>query len=235
MPAGLQVFGDDGQVQIDGSTAHITLLRKGTVVSEAAHGVTQANSSFAYIQLMPNEILAFRPAAGQYANVYGRNNNVVSMIATGGNTRIDYWVFSRHVASGLNYGLQLFDEQQTLIYDTGRPVMNVIGTHEGTGGPVAWNAQGVALIPWQTYAGINRWFVWLPAGATGAYEYMMFISSTLGLGAVSGNQTLSQNTDIAANATGPYNGSGAGPPIDWAYEGNNGLDNRFMVISTDNL
>ncbi|WP_025135248.1 hypothetical protein [Achromobacter sp. DH1f] len=235
MPAGLQVFGDEGQVQIDGSSPHITLLRKGTVVSEAEYGATQTNTSFAYIGVMPNEILAFRPAGGQYGNVFGRNGNTVTMIVTGGRTPIDYWVFSRHVPSGLNYGMQLFDENETMIYDTGRAVMNVLGTHDGTGGPVAWSAQGVALIPWQTYAGIERRIEYLPAGALGSPDYMMFIISTLGIAAISGNMTYSTNSPIAANAAGPYSGSGVGAPSGWTYIGNNGVDNRFMVISTDNL
>lgn len=235
MPAGLQVFGDDGQTQIDGSTAHITLLRKGTVVSGAAYTLTQTDTSFAHITLMPNEILAFRPAGGRYGNVHGRYGNTAMLIVTGGQTPIEYWIFSRHVPSGLNYGMQVFDETETMIYDTGRAVMNVLGTHDGTGGPVAWNAQGVALIPWQTYAGVERRIEYLPAGALGSPDYMMFIISTLGIGAVSGNLTYSANTPIAANATGPYSGSGTGAPSGWTYTGNNGVDNRFMVISTDNL
>lgn len=237
MPGGLEVYGDSGQVQIDGSTAHITLLRKGTVVSDGSGTVTGTSTSFAKIAVNAGEILAFRPAPGQYANLYGRYNGLVSLIVTGLGTAIDYWVFSSHQPSGLNYGLQVFNESGGLIYDTGRPVMNVVGEHVGTGGPVGWAASSVALIPVTTYAGIDRRIEYLPAGALGAPDYMMFIIATMGLVTVSGNTTTSINQIVSHAATGPYSGGSgsAGPPTGWVYEGNNGTDNRFMVISTDNL
>ncbi|SEJ85304.1 hypothetical protein [Achromobacter sp. NFACC18-2] len=234
MPGGLEVYGDSGQVQIDGSTAHITLLRKGTVVSGTTTP-TGYGTSFARIAVNAGEILAFRPAPGQYANLYGRYNGVVSLIVTGLGTAVDYWVFSPHQASGLNYGLQVFNESGGLIYDTGRPVMNVVGEHGGTGGPVAWAASSVAVIPVTTYAGIDRRIEYLAPGATGAPDYMMFIIATMGLIAISGNTTTTANQLISQAATGPYNAGGVGPPTGWVYEGNNGVDNRFMVISTDNL
>lgn len=233
MGAGLKVLGDQFNVQIDGSTPHVTLLRKGSVQSGVATTYTQTNSSLAYITVEPGEVLAFRPQQGQWAAVWGRNGNTVTLVCTGANTVIEYWIFSKHQASGVNYGMRLFDEATgQLIYDTGRPVMNILGSHDGTGGPSSWAAAGVAVIPWQQYAGIDRQIVYTNVGPKP--DFMAFIFAISGTAAVSGNQVSTSNRTLFANATGPYDQTGVFPS-DWVYTGNNGLDNRYLVISTDNL
>lgn len=228
MPAGLQVLGDSYAYQIDGSSPHITMLRKGTVQGGPAMVDTNTETCFAYITLNPGEILAFRPQAGAYGAVYARNSsNTVSLLLTGSYTTVDYWIFSKHVPSGIRYGIEVYDEYGQLIFDSGRPVMNVIGSHDGVGGPVGWGASGIAVVPWQTYAEIERRVTGQAAGAM-----QLLAIFTLDVIGVSGNQTTVQTRRMAgAELTTTSNLI----PHNWPYKGSNNVATRYMVISTDNL
>jgi hypothetical protein len=232
LQAGLEVNGDDGQVQIDGSTPHLTLLRKQTIQTGTSVNPTGVNTSLGSVAVNPGEILAYRPQGGQWASVLGRNGNVVTFICTGAFIGIDCWIFSQHQPSGLNYGLQVFDGNQTLIYDTGRPIMNVLGSHDGTGGPTYWGNGNVAVIPWQTFASLRRFIQYTDVGTNP--RFMAFVEQHMGMVRVTGNSVTTQNMQIAANASGPYDNDN-GFPVNWAYDGNNGTDNRVMVIGLDNI
>lgn len=232
MPAGLEVFGDDGHVQIDGSSAHVTLLRKQTISTGPNNYNTHMNTSTGSVTVYPGEILAFRPAGGNWAAVLGRNGNEVTFICTNGFVPIDCWIFAQHQPSGLNYGLQVFDGNQTLIYDTGRPMMNILGSHDGTGGPTYWPNNNVAVIPWQTYSAIERFIQYTNVGTQP--DFMAFISQTMGVVRVTGNSVTTENQLVASNASGPFSQAGVFP-ADWTYSGSNGIDNRYMVIGLDNI
>ncbi|MHC0508793.1 hypothetical protein [Achromobacter aegrifaciens] len=189
---------------------------------------TMTETCFAYITLNPGEILAFRPQAGAFGAVYGRNgSNTVSLLLTGSYTTVDYWIFSKHVPSGIRYGIEVYDGNAQMIFDSGRPVMNVIGSHDGVGGPVSWGASGIAVIPWQTYAEIERRVSGQAAGSM-----MLTAIFTLDVISASGNQT-SVATRRMAGAE--LITSSNLIPQNWPYKGSNNVATRYMVISTDNL
>lgn len=233
MPAGLQVFGDAGTFQIDGSTPHVTLLRKGVVGMNQGHaqsnlgGVTSTT-----IPLNDGEVLAFA-SEGFNTVQWCRYNGQAVMVSPNApvGALLYYWVFSQHQSSGLNYGMQVFSETGALIYDTGRPTMNIVGTYMGQG-LQTFPASRVAVIPWQIYARTDRRIVYTNVGTKP--DFMAFIFADAGAVATGGGGVDCRNMTVHGNASGPYSQASVFPS-NWVYEGTNGLDNRFTVVDVSNL
>jgi hypothetical protein len=230
--AGLQVWNvDNSTFQIDGSTPHITLLRKGTVTTTRRTGSGPA-VAYVEIPINPGEILGYRSPvpAGSWGVFDGKQYIVCSLPAD--QTRdIEYWIFSKHQASGIRYGMEVYGPTGELLYDSGRPMMNIVGQVDGTG-TFPQSSSSIAVVPYQVAAQVDRGVIYVNVGPNP--DYMLTISSTIGCIGISGSTVTVANQLSAFNATGPFPGSQSGP-VNWVGTFNNGVDNRSLVIDTSNL
>lgn len=169
MPAGLQVWNDASYTQIDGSTTHAVLLRSGTATTttfQPGVALDPNNYSQCAIPLNPGEILAWSGgAACTFAGVSSGLAYLHAMAAPG--SGIPYWVFGAYQPSGINYGLQIFNEAGQMIYDSGRLPIRVVGEVSGVG-TFSGYAPGrtLALVPWSQHCVFNRSTGTAPQGGT---------------------------------------------------------------------
>jgi hypothetical protein len=229
MPAGLKVFGDQFQVQIDGTTPHITLLRKGI----GSVGVNPYRPIYGQAEIILNagEILALVPG-GVPLTLMRRNGNVATLGCPTANAgAFEYFIFSKHQASGVNYGMRLFDENTgQLIYDTGRAMLNVLGTHQGVG-QTGYQSSKVAVIPGQTYADWSRTEQPLGGNPNSPSGYVLLYEAGAGCVTTDGGTVNVQNLRIFDSA-GPPN---ANPTPGWDARGSNNLDNTLTVVDVSDL
>lgn len=221
MPAGLIIYGDGGQMQIDGSTPMVTLRRSGVVATSAVSGVPSMYTGA--LAVSGDEFVAFRPQGFNWGTMWGNGNGQALFASTGGPATFDYWVFGPHQDSGANYGLRVWNESGGLIYDTGRPMCNILGPHDGTGGPTFWGNSNVAVVP----KNIHCFFeIGVPPNYVAPWQ-----RQTMGGVQISGNQITTSNRVMAANGPTESPIGKTTPDSSWT----NNQDNSFMVVGLDNL
>jgi hypothetical protein len=137
MTAGIRVVGDHGYTQLDSDTPVLSLRTKGVAVTGGIQppfdGGSDVSYSLASIPYVPGDVVAIR--SGSPVAYWGQDingNGILAAYGTGGAT-IEWWSYCRHIDSGINLGLRLFDGAGSLIYDTGRPIMRVVGDVQGQG------------------------------------------------------------------------------------------------------
>lgn len=221
MAAGLQVWGDDNQLQIDGSSVHVTYRRYGSAQAVYQPATNAYWKAAAPVVLAADEVAVWRPQAGLWGagipGVTGGGINSISFMGEAQGMWFDYWVFGPHQASGLNYGMQVFGDDGTLIYDTGRAMMNVTDIHQGTGGPLYYPGT-FGLITQAMYSETAAG----PPPGPGVFFYRSTVGGVIwdgGSGLTSENRVVYQ----------------IGNPAQQNGSVNNNTDNSFIVVGLDNL
>ncbi|TCL39948.1 hypothetical protein EV210_101146 [Anaerospora hongkongensis] len=157
MNYGLQVFNNDGIIQIDGLYKNLQLISVGTTTSGGA------------VTVGPDEVIAIRAAPGSWANVYTYNSAYLAgtPIATStateyrfiGNGTIYYYVFG--YPSTDNGLFTVYDPSGVPVFSAGKGYMNVVLANSGydslstTHYGEDYNGRGIAshsIPPEKTYA-----------------------------------------------------------------------------------
>lgn len=101
MPAGIQVFNDNGVVQIDGSTPNLVLVAKG----QATNSVTFNSPSHPFIFI--------RPTAGHDIFLIRRGSSYTFSCKG----FFQYWAFAEPtLETTANFGFQVFNENGKMVY-----------------------------------------------------------------------------------------------------------------------
>lgn len=235
MGAGLQIVNDSGSLQIDGLNQHMVLLRKGTISTASLYyGRVDMPSSYGTVAQNSNELLAIQ-APGIGHSIAGRYNGTTTVyfLGTGAGAAVPYWIFGPYVPSGENYGMELFGEDGTPIWDTGRPPMRVAGSVSGLGSfTVGQAGRNYALVTVNQYGQIER------GGASGPVNggspTNSFLSQTFssGYGGISGQTVSTSNNTTLGGVWGPY--SAGQIPAGWTGTWTNNQQNTFSVIDVTN-
>lgn len=137
MTAGLQVWNGSHALQIDGENSHVILLRKGSAIGTALpNSVNSPSPAYSYvnISLNPGELLALNCPKGGRTCIAGNYRGQMQVHIEGApGVEVDYWVFGPYKPSGIRYGMEIYDDNGTLIYDSGRLPLRVVKTITGSG------------------------------------------------------------------------------------------------------
>lgn len=236
MNAGLQVWGDHGLYQIDGENKQVTLYAKGTVYTGAVPGTFPQYSGVA-VPVPPGMILAVASAAPY--TIMAKHEGLQDVVVQGGaGTPVNYWVFGPHVPSGLRYGMEVYNANGELIFDTGRAPMRHVATVAGSGTVSGLPAdRTLALAVWQQAVSVNRWLGMLGPGGAGVYpDYVMGVDVTTGFVRSLGTGMVEiTNQKYFVDQTGPWPGGEGAYPTDWQGAWSNGLDNKYAVIDVTGI
>jgi hypothetical protein len=233
MTSGLQVWNDQNYMQVDGLNQHIVLLRKGTAIGTTlANGRTDIGCCAFTVPVNPGEIVAFNgPAPITIAGKYAGSWNVF-MFGAGPGSALNYWVFGPYTPSGIRYGMEIYDDNQTLIYDTGRLPIRVVGEVAGLGDfTVGSPGRQYAIVPWMLFTQLTRTSVNIPG--SGGFNYLQQSFSAGIVGIQPGGQNVhSENITILATVAGPV--AAQSIPFGWVVNIPNNLQNTVSVIDVTN-
>ncbi|WP_084398263.1 hypothetical protein [Henriciella aquimarina] len=122
MPQGLQLFREDGSLQLDSNIKVPVFLRKGSI---SPTEIIPGGPSKATVSLAAGELLAFRCASPAILNV--KRSGSVDIHSTGGSAnQIHYYVFGFQSVSP-SFGLQVFDASGAKVYDATQKPLNIVG------------------------------------------------------------------------------------------------------------
>jgi hypothetical protein len=229
VPAGLQVWNNQSYTQIDGSTTHTILLRSGSVTTTALPPglvIDGNNYSQCAVTLNPGEILAFG-GNGAVAHAGSAGNTAYLHVMAPPGSPVLYWVFGSYVPSGLNYGLQVFNESGAMIYDSGRLPIRVVGEVMGVGTFTGYpSGRQLALVPWTQHAILTR-----SSAPGGQFGVVLLQTTTTGFARVdyTGTVFISDATYLRQQYLYQIQ-TGQGEPNGWSGSFDNLLQNKYTVI-----
>lgn len=125
MISGFQAIGETGNYQIDSTFTNLALDRKGILYSQQYTAGETTNTSPTRVQLTLNdgEILAL--ACTSYCSLGSKVGSVASVyVDTAAGTPVEYYVFKPGTISS-NFGLQVFNEDSELTFDTSWKLFDV--------------------------------------------------------------------------------------------------------------
>lgn len=226
MTAGLQVWNDSSYLQVDGYNQHMVLLRKGQVTTTAlTNGRTDMPCSMCTIAVNPGEILAIPDATFNVAGKYQGSWQIHTLNGPG--TTFDFFIFGPYQPSGINVGLEIYDESQRLIYDSGRLPMRVLGNVAGLGDfTVGVPGRRYALYPNMLSCHLTRTSQGYTPGSN--LQALLIANFTSGFGRVSGQTVHIETTYYMATVAGPVSSSQV--PQNWNIDFDNNIQNQFTVL-----
>jgi len=183
MAAGIQCWGDHGLFQIDGSTPMLSLKDKGSGTTGGIFSMSNAdyvNFSLGSIPYSPGDLIALQCYGAPIA-LSGKNlDGSAQVMALGANVGFNWWRYCRHIPSGTNVGMEIYDGSGALIYDTGRPILQVVQEIGGAGDFSLPGGRSYAVLTQRTYSRKDKdvrdngtGFAWIHVDA-----YHGFIQST---------------------------------------------------------
>ncbi|SAK71373.1 hypothetical protein AWB80_03814 [Caballeronia pedi] len=165
---GLQVLNSSGNVQIDSTFKNLALREKGTLTSG---GSEQGNTGWYFASVTTavgtSPIIAFRSSAKCYLRYSAISGSQITYFfhCQGSGVAVQYWIFddpSLATMSG-NYGLQVFNNVGSVVFDSRTKYMRVIDTLSSpgsiTGDPID--------------SGISRSYSGTPAVVQGQLRYII--------------------------------------------------------------
>ena len=148
MPAGFQVIGSAGNVQIDGNNINLGLIAKGTVTIPAAGSITSANVSA--IQMAPQivvtgstPILCIAPkiVSATIARVQQNGTTfsyTIAGSASANGETFNWYLFDKmSLTSQGNSGLQVFNGSGQIVFNSNSSPMRIAGIGQIPGGTIA--------------------------------------------------------------------------------------------------
>lgn len=132
MQAGFQAIGETGSYQVDSSFANLALDRSGVLTSQNyTNGSTQNTSpTRAQITLYDGEILAL--SCSVFCALGSRQGNTAFIyVAAAAGQQISYYIFKPGSLSVSTTGLQIFNENEQLTFDSGWKLFDVRSIMQG--------------------------------------------------------------------------------------------------------
>lgn len=223
------MWNDANLFQIDGDTAHVVLLRKGTYTTQTLPQGLTNKTSMVSVPVNDGEILAVPNVPFAVAGKANGQWNLHFFAPAG--TAFDAFIFGPYQPSGTRVGMEVYNGSGQLIYDTGRLPLRVLGEVAGVGTFGGFPAgRRLALFPWTQYVSVERSHPAAGVGGGATYPPFMLVSLvTTGFVSsdYSGNVTI-QQVEYFSDVSGPYDASRY--PGGWDGTWSNNLQNKYSVI-----
>lgn len=131
MPAGLQIFNEQGSFQIDGVFKNLVLARKVTVSTEAYSDVGVV-TSLATVTRNAGELLAIRSDV-PIAHISTSSTAVRIRALAAAGAQVTCYFFSPIVSSDAKVGFQVFNEAGEIVYCASKKPLKFVGFPAGSG------------------------------------------------------------------------------------------------------
>lgn len=132
MPSGIQVINNAGTILIDENYSNLAVRASGTVTGSTS---STGRLDFAVASGLNAPMFAIAPSAAQFSVLaYRPDTNVIKIQGRDNtqSTNFPYFIFDTPVASGLNYGLQVFNASGVLTFDSNLKYARVVDVFGGT-------------------------------------------------------------------------------------------------------
>lgn len=132
MPAGVQIIGDSGVIQIDQNYFNVELQSKQTISTIAGEAIWQAGQSRLVVTTNINTApyVAIKPIANEIglwrSELSGSTLTLTYFCQAPIGTQIQVYFFGNPSSSPSNFGLQVFNELGELTYDSNRKYARVL-------------------------------------------------------------------------------------------------------------
>lgn len=132
MAAGLQIFNDNGFIQIDGDMLNMEMTAKGVVSIAGSNPEYNGRVSTMDISVSgENPIIAVASGGFCCAYLYQRSGSTFTFRIYNGdyNTQnVEYYIFDNSANAGGNSGFQVFNSAGRLVFDSNKKYMRVLDT-----------------------------------------------------------------------------------------------------------
>eukprot|EP00456_Euglypha_rotunda_P025897 TRINITY_DN20890_c0_g1_i2.p1 TRINITY_DN20890_c0_g1~~TRINITY_DN20890_c0_g1_i2.p1 ORF type:complete len:214 (+),score=39.05 TRINITY_DN20890_c0_g1_i2:106-747(+) len=210
----------------------LTLYRKGVAQSGPFQGSGTLYSE-AWIGVGNGDLVAINSNGSLVSVVGKRDGNLVVAVLNEEWRNVEYFVFRIHEPSDARYGMQIFDGNGNLTYDTGRPPLNLIAEVGGPGDYWQTGGRKYAVVPATCYFGVKQEIVLVGVGPRP--DYMGFVYATADFFRTFHDLVRVERPEYYVQAYGPYaNGSGQ---LGWLTPGewSNNQNTKFLVVDVTNF